>query len=328
MSDSAIKKFDGQFRFLSNFYPVTIKHLGMEFNCVESAYQASKCLDPFDCLKFEHLSAFKAKQLGRTVKLRPKWNKERVEVMSQLVRQKFDDPFLKEQLISTYPLELIEGNYWGDTFWGVCKGTGNNNLGKILMAVRDEVRPRGIDFKKLAEDMKKPRVKLPFLVAGTGHRPEKLFTIKPYSKICFNMLVEFCEEVLKKVETDYEPIGGVISGMALGFDQALAMAALNLDKPLIACVPCKEQDSPWPDEARARYRKIMRRASETWYATHGTYTQGCMHERDRMMVHKSDLLIALYDGNYDGGTAYTVNYALRLCARIENVWSLWEENYG
>jgi predicted NAD-dependent protein-ADP-ribosyltransferase YbiA (DUF1768 family) len=43
-------------------------------------------------------------------------------------------------LLATDDEELVEGNWWNDTFWGVCRGDGENNLGKIIMKVRDELR--------------------------------------------------------------------------------------------------------------------------------------------------------------------------------------------
>lgn len=62
--------------------------------------------------------------------------------MSGLVRQKFNHryPELRTKLLSTGDLEIIEGNHWGDTFWGVCNGTGENHLGRILMQVREDLR--------------------------------------------------------------------------------------------------------------------------------------------------------------------------------------------
>lgn len=58
--------------------------------------------------------------------------------MTDLVRQKFTGP-LRRFLVETYPSDLVEGNTWGDTFWGVCRGVGENHLGWILMLVRDEM---------------------------------------------------------------------------------------------------------------------------------------------------------------------------------------------
>lgn len=60
--------------------------------------------------------------------------------MRTLVREKFRNPLLRAMLLATEDVELVEGNSWNDTFWGVCKGVGLNWLGQILMKVRDECR--------------------------------------------------------------------------------------------------------------------------------------------------------------------------------------------
>jgi predicted NAD-dependent protein-ADP-ribosyltransferase YbiA (DUF1768 family) len=60
--------------------------------------------------------------------------------MEGLVRQKFSkDPVLRQRLLDTGDQDLVEGNTWGDTFWGVCRGQGSNWLGRILMDVRAEL---------------------------------------------------------------------------------------------------------------------------------------------------------------------------------------------
>lgn len=45
---------------------------------------------------------------------------------------------LKQKLLSTGNALLIEGNTWGDTYWGICNGRGQNKLGKILTRVRND----------------------------------------------------------------------------------------------------------------------------------------------------------------------------------------------
>jgi predicted NAD-dependent protein-ADP-ribosyltransferase YbiA (DUF1768 family) len=60
--------------------------------------------------------------------------------MLQIVTLKFKDEHLAAMLKRTAPCILIEGNNWGDTYWGVdvAKG-GLNMLGKVLMHVRDNL---------------------------------------------------------------------------------------------------------------------------------------------------------------------------------------------
>jgi predicted NAD-dependent protein-ADP-ribosyltransferase YbiA (DUF1768 family) len=60
--------------------------------------------------------------------------------MRDLLRQKFAHPELRRLLLATGDAELVEGNTWGDRFWGVCAGRGQNHLGRLLMAIRAEIR--------------------------------------------------------------------------------------------------------------------------------------------------------------------------------------------
>jgi predicted NAD-dependent protein-ADP-ribosyltransferase YbiA (DUF1768 family) len=60
--------------------------------------------------------------------------------MRELCRQKFAIPWLRNKLLQTEDWLLVEGNAWNDTFWGQCRGVGENNLGRILMAIRHEIR--------------------------------------------------------------------------------------------------------------------------------------------------------------------------------------------
>lgn len=54
---------------------------------------------------------------------------------------KMSEPKLRSQLLSTGTAELVEGNWWNDRYWGVCNGRGENHLGKILMRIREELKP-------------------------------------------------------------------------------------------------------------------------------------------------------------------------------------------
>jgi hypothetical protein len=134
----AIDKFFGEHRFLSNFWPCTVFYEGDEYPSVEHAYVAAKTTDREVRKQIqEEPKAGAVKKLGRQITLRTDWEDIKLEVMESLVTQKFTfNTDLREKLLSTGDSELVEGNTWGDTFWGVCKGEGQNNLGKILMKVR------------------------------------------------------------------------------------------------------------------------------------------------------------------------------------------------
>lgn len=138
MSDKIIDRFDGQYRFLSNFYEAPLLFRGLVFENAEAAFHSQKCLQR--AKQFQGLNASQAKQLGRQVVIRPDWDKVRDQVMYEVVFEKFSqNAEIRERLITTGEAELIEGNTWNDRYWGVCNGIGQNKLGKILMRVRGEL---------------------------------------------------------------------------------------------------------------------------------------------------------------------------------------------
>lgn len=134
-----INEFRGMYAFLSNFYPCVIVHQGVAYPSVEHAFQGAKFKHWKDRIAVAECgSPGKAKQLGRTADLPDDWEETKLDLMYDLVTLKFGDPELERLLIDTGKAELVEGNIWGDTFWGVCRGEGENFLGRILMRIRQE----------------------------------------------------------------------------------------------------------------------------------------------------------------------------------------------
>ena len=137
-----INHFHGPHRFLSNFYPSEIVFEGIKYPTVEHAYQAAKTLHHSDKHVISQLATpGKAKRVGKKLELRPDWEQIKLDVMHHLLTLKFSIPDLKQKLLETGDKELIEGNMWGDVFWGFClkSGAGENMLGKLLMRVRKEL---------------------------------------------------------------------------------------------------------------------------------------------------------------------------------------------
>ena len=135
-----IDKFEDDYAFLSNFYPSVVLYDGFSYPTVEHAYQAAKTFDENEQYKIRHAkTAAEAKKLGKRVTLRGDWEEVKLSVMARLLKQKFKDIGLANKLVDTNPHELIEGNWWGDTYWGVCKGKGHNYLGKLLMQIRRQI---------------------------------------------------------------------------------------------------------------------------------------------------------------------------------------------
>jgi len=138
-----IREFRGAYRWLSNFWYVPIEYEGMIYPTTEHAYQAAKTKDIHDRILISELPTPRlARQAGQTLDIRPDWEEIKIDVMMEVTRKKFEDSLLRTALLSTGDAILQEGNTWGDVFWGIdlCTETGQNNLGKILMQVRDEIR--------------------------------------------------------------------------------------------------------------------------------------------------------------------------------------------
>lgn len=139
-----ISEFKGDYRFLSNFYPAVVVMDGQEYPTVEHAYQAAKTFAANWRSKIRSAqSAGDAKKLGKQIPRElfiSNWDDLRLEVMSDLLVQKFYPPILRADLLATGDVELMEGNRWGDKFWGVCNGEGKNKLGQLLMVVRQLYR--------------------------------------------------------------------------------------------------------------------------------------------------------------------------------------------
>jgi len=133
-----VTEFKGQYRFLSNFYYCPVQFENITYPSSEHAYQAAKTLDLAvrnQILKIE--KAGDTKKAGRNVIIRSDWEIIKIQLMEQIVYAKFKNNItLQNKLLATGDKILVEGNYWKDTFWGVCNGTGLNYLGKILMVTR------------------------------------------------------------------------------------------------------------------------------------------------------------------------------------------------
>ena len=136
-----IDGFSGEFRWLSNFWPALVNLDGMTYPTVEHAYQAAKTTDE-DARKLirDAPSPGKAKRMGGRLAIRPDWGDVKLRVMEDLLRQKFAPRSeLAMKLSGTGNRPITEDNSWGDVFWGVSNGTGENNLGKLIMRIRDEL---------------------------------------------------------------------------------------------------------------------------------------------------------------------------------------------
>lgn len=157
------------------------------------------------------------------------------------------------------------------------------------------------------------------IVAGTGHRPNKLIVAgRPaYDGAALGELIAFAMKVL-----DYKRPSLVISGMALGWDIALAAAAYQLEIPYDAYVPFTGQESKWPLDSQKRYDFYLENARRVVICSPGGYSPSKMQIRNERMVDACDELLALWNGTA-GGTANCVEYARKRDVKIVNCWRSW-----
>ncbi|MDB5159816.1 MAG: Swarming motility protein YbiA [Candidatus Saccharibacteria bacterium] len=159
-----IEQFRGEHFFLSNMKPLKYTILTNQNTYAltsEHAYQAAKFTDTATHQQVAHMTVQKraleeeydgiaAKNFAHELieagePLRVGWgNPMKLAVMEEVVRRKFiANPDLLDMLIATGDELLVEGNDWGDHFWGVDpigSDNGENHLGLILMHVREKLR--------------------------------------------------------------------------------------------------------------------------------------------------------------------------------------------
>lgn len=152
-------------------------------------------------------------------------------------------------------------------------------------------------------------------IAATGHRPKRLhltgYDLKP--------LVALAGQWFDREKPDL-----VISGMALGWDQAVAMAAIDRKIPVHAYIPFVGQADKWPKASCELYSRILAECAETKLLDLGGYSPVKMQRRNEAMVNDCDLLLALWDGG-PGGTANCIQYAEIEGCPVRNLWGRYVE---
>jgi len=149
--------------FLSNFWPVEIVYQDLVYPSVENFYQAMKTSDKSKHQIFTKITAADAKKRGQSLTFRADWEQLKLVVMTHGIRAKFAvGSDLANQLLLTGSVELVEYNYWHDNFWGDCTCQkckdieGQNNLGKIIMQIRNELRGKQTTVSNVVQSENKP----------------------------------------------------------------------------------------------------------------------------------------------------------------------------
>lgn len=150
------------------------------------------------------------------------------------------------------------------------------------------------------------------IIAGTGHRPNKLGNDYSHEFADYGPINMWVYEKLEKYVMELNPTE-IISGLALGLDQILATLALRVNIPLTAAIPFVGQESMWPRKSREYYYELLSKASRKVIVSEGGYANWKMQKRNEWMVDQlipdyDNRLLGLWDGT-DGGTANCVRYA-------------------
>lgn len=161
-------------------------------------------------------------------------------------------------------------------------------------------------------------------IAATGHRPPRLNL--DYSPKSNEILTLFAKSILEDMVAEYKEIA-VISGMAQGWDQACAHAAIMLGQDVICALPFAGQEQRWPSLAQKRYNAILKRAKRVEVVCKTPYKPEHYITRDRWMVDNADGVLALWDGERKGGTFETIEYAKKSEVDVINTWNHWEQHF-
>ena len=150
------------------------------------------------------------------------------------------------------------------------------------------------------------------IIAGTGHRPDKIGGQE-----------EQVREAIRVRLGHYLP-SLVISGMALGYDQWLAEEAQKLGFPVCAAIPFLGQEDRWPPDARRVYEEILSKCASRWYIhfsrpTSYAHAVQLLQERNEWMVDRANLILSCYNGDPSGGTANCIRYAQVRLKTIDNI---------
>lgn len=155
-----------------------------------------------------------------------------------------------------------------------------------------------------------------FIVAFTGHRPDKLGGYAVHNPMRDRLMVKLSLRLFQ-LRAEHPDLS-CISGMALGFDQWAAGECVRLGIPFEAAVPFVGQESRWPAESQKRYHELLAKATTISVICEGDYAGWKMQRRNEWMVDHGNLLVAAWDRT-PGGTANCVEYATKIGKPVENL---------
>jgi len=134
---------------------VDIEYKGTIYPSVEHAYMSAKSDDPMwkSYCANRNISPGDVKRESKNLVLVPNWSQIKLEVMEECLLKKYNQEPHRIDLLETGDQNIQEGNWWGDTFWGVDitknPNFGENHLGRLIMKIRDSLKAQGLTKQNL-----------------------------------------------------------------------------------------------------------------------------------------------------------------------------------
>lgn len=148
----------------------------------------------------------------------------------------------------------------------------------------------------------------------TGHRPPVLGGGYDEDTPTKQAVRKFLKDIVGRLGDD--GFKNFVSGGALGVDQWAAEAVLECGFELTMAIPHDGYDAKWPRTSRDRYNSILKNATNVVIVAPGPYAPWKNHARNQWLVDNSELVVAVWNGSKDGGTASCVRYATKEGRRI------------
>lgn len=354
-----MKQFRGPLAFLSNMdvepeHPIVIDFgdgIVLAFPSMENAFQAMKCARPEDREPFITLTPAQARQHGQRVQMHADWDAGRkLHAMQYGLAQKFKHPALAQRLVDTREDLITEINDWGDTYWGICNGVGEDHLGRLLRKIRQDLLSMGyqpsqeqptvvpapradplypwVDRVIREEELPDVLAECGPVYAVTGHRPKDIKAYKAERVQAF--LADQLRARLPKGRK-----AALILGGAAGVDQDMHHAANRLKKEgwpivVITAMPFDGQWQKWPKWAQDKFHTLVATSDHVVVLADNPgddrdLAVQLLMERNAFMCDHACSLLAFWSGKFQGGTFQCRKYAKELALPVVELYPGWEQ---
>jgi hypothetical protein len=147
------------------------------------------------------------------------------------------------------------------------------------------------------------------IITGIAHPPSRLREKKeiPSLELSFLAVRAFQEY----------PATRLVTNLAPGWDQALAKAAIEFEIPYTVTVPLSRTESLRHPDVSKLYKELLANADEARNVKDPT-------GESLWRVTQADLILALWDYEFQGEVFTQIDGALRMGKQVVNLWPDWE----